>query len=256
MSLIAHKDTKRVEESEVMAVATPIWTDSWHPVSHYDVIHTMSQAVRSMGIDVLNREYSLSADGAKMFGTWALSLGNGKLGYELGIRNSLNKSMSLGVCAGTRVFVCDNMAFSSSFIAFRKHTSGLDLDELIVIAQRSVQGAVVEMHRMHDWQISLSEKYVPPCDFKALTFDLMKSGVMAPGHFNAFLSAHEEEKVETQFGGVLHGATTLGTVHGAVTRVMREWNLIRVASATSKLEVVLNNYLEENPVLNANWIDI
>lgn len=249
MALIAHKDTKRVEELEVMSVPTPIWTDTWHPVSHYDVVKTMEKAVSGMGIDILNREYSLNESGSKMFGTWALSLGNGKMGYELGIRNALDKSMALGVCAGTRVFVCDNMAFSSSFIAFRKHTSGLDLDELVVIAQRSVQGAVVEMHRMHDWQVALSGKYVPPQDFKALTFDLMAEGVMAPGHFGAFLAAHEEEKRETQFGGVLHGATTLGTVHGAMTRIMRPWSLIKTAGASAKMEGVLNHYLDENPIL-------
>src|SRR5205823_14100843 len=40
----------------------------------------------------------------------------------VGVRNSLDKSFPLGFCAGSRVFVCDNLAFRSELLVNRKHT--------------------------------------------------------------------------------------------------------------------------------------
>jgi len=40
----------------------------------------------------------------------------------VGVRNSTDKSMPIGFAAGERVFVCDNLAFSSEVVIARKHT--------------------------------------------------------------------------------------------------------------------------------------
>jgi hypothetical protein len=38
------------------------------------------------------------------------------------VRNSIDKSFPIGFCAGTRTFVCDNLAFRSELLVKRKHT--------------------------------------------------------------------------------------------------------------------------------------
>src|SRR5216683_1154408 len=46
----------------------------------------------------------------------------------MGIRTSNNKTMSIQICAGLSVFVCDNLVFRGDLIALnRKHTAGLHL---------------------------------------------------------------------------------------------------------------------------------
>ena len=242
--LSAHTTTRRASEEAVLAVPTPIWTDTWHPVSHYDVVHSLQRAVANTGLDIIHKEYSLNQLGTKMFGSWSLSLGNGKIGYELGIRNAVDRSLALGVCAGTRVFVCDNMCFSADFIAFRKHTGGLDLDELEGLAQRAVADAVAKMHSLHSWQVSLKERYIPRQDFKALAYDCMTSGVFSSGNLDRFLEAHAEEQKSAGWTWDAENMATLYTVHGAATRVMRGWNLIKVARSTAALEGVLSRYIE------------
>ena len=66
---------------------------------------------------------------AKLFGTLDLTLnGIGGTCASLGLRTANNKTMSLSMIAGLRVFVCDNMAFSGETIILRRrHTRGLDL---------------------------------------------------------------------------------------------------------------------------------
>ena len=44
------------------------------------------------------------------------------MSLAVGIRNSVDKSFPLGFCAGSRVFVCDNLAFRSELLVRRKHT--------------------------------------------------------------------------------------------------------------------------------------
>jgi hypothetical protein len=53
----------------------------------------------------------------------------------MGIRNSIDKSLSAGVCFGSKVFVCDNLCFSAydtelgeSFLTTRKHTRFIEED--------------------------------------------------------------------------------------------------------------------------------
>src|SRR5205823_11029670 len=47
-----------------------------------------------------------------------------------GLRTANDKTMSIQICAGLTVFVCDNLAFRGDLIALRrKHTSGLNLHE-------------------------------------------------------------------------------------------------------------------------------
>jgi predicted SpoU family rRNA methylase len=47
------------------------------------------------------------------------------MGLSIGIRNSYDKSMSIGVALGARVFVCDNLAISGEIRIVRKHTAGV-----------------------------------------------------------------------------------------------------------------------------------
>ena len=58
-----------------------------------------------------------------MFSTMDLStpLADG-VTLAVGVRNSSDKSFPLGFCAGSRVFVCDNLAFRSELLVRRKHT--------------------------------------------------------------------------------------------------------------------------------------
>ena len=52
--------------------------------------------------------------------------------FAIGLRNANDKSMRLGMVAGYRVFVCDNMAFAGDFNPLlAKHSKNLDLIESV-----------------------------------------------------------------------------------------------------------------------------
>ena len=57
----------------------------------------------------------------------------------IGIRNSHDKSFAVGLSAGIVVCVCTNMAFGGTTVIKRRHTSGIDLAELIDRAVASLE---------------------------------------------------------------------------------------------------------------------
>src|SRR5204863_10129851 len=75
------------------------------------------------GYGVIRERLGVTGDGHRFFGTLDLStpLAEG-IALAVGIRNSTDKTFPLGFTAGSRVFVCDNLAFRSELMVRRKHT--------------------------------------------------------------------------------------------------------------------------------------
>ncbi len=75
---------------------------------------------------------------ARFFGTLDLRhpLGGDDVCLAMGLRNSVDKSLTAGICAGERVFVCDNLCMAAEVVVMRKHTRWImrDLDEKIEAA--------------------------------------------------------------------------------------------------------------------------
>ena len=77
----------------------------------------------SSGFAVPRAQFGLARTDARMFATLDLTseLAPG-VTLSVGVRNSTDKSFPLGFAAGSRVFVCDNLAFRSDILVTRKHT--------------------------------------------------------------------------------------------------------------------------------------
>jgi hypothetical protein len=128
-----HCGAQYVGREEIALVPTPRATASWHPVPHHEVITTVADAVESRGWTITNEQYGLGRDGKKLFGL--MRLGNSthpEWSRAIGLRNSHDMSIAVGLAAGISVFCCDNGAFGATTVISRRHTSGIDLLSLVV----------------------------------------------------------------------------------------------------------------------------
>ena len=227
--------TNRIMEQEVRAIQEPEFTKSWHPVSHAKVIDNLELAVNMTGMEIVKKNYSLNETGLNMFGTWILSEQSEGAQWMIGFRNSMCKSFAIGICAGTNVMVCSNMMFSGEFIEFRRHTSGVDLEELRILSVKAVTGLTKKMNDLTKWHNSLKQHQLLNNQFKVLTYNAMKRDVIAPSKFNSFINCHEEElKLHTQ---------SLYTFHGACTRLVKEQSLFNISRRTDNLINVCDDYI-------------
>ena len=165
--------TNSVTESEIFSLPPVPFTRSFHPVSHGAVIKSIKEAIGVVGMEIVKSEYTLAQNGQRMFGVYDLSQGTSELSWSIGFRNATNKSMSLGITAGTRVFVCSNLCFSGEFLAFRRHTSGLDIDELAFLAYRSMKQMIPLLRSFQDWHLGLRKFSLSEVDAKILLVEIM-----------------------------------------------------------------------------------
>lgn len=85
-------------------------------------------------------EYAVSPDGMKLFGLLELNSEYEDVRFAIGLRNANDKSMRLGMVAGCRVFVCDNMTPSGDFKPLlAKHTKNFDLTESLALGVDRIQ---------------------------------------------------------------------------------------------------------------------
>lgn len=123
---------RRFTRDELKQFAAPPATRSFRPVPHYDVAQAIVETLGLRGVRIEREDYVVDVTGQRLFGALDLAHETSEVRFSLGLRNSNDKRMRLGMVAGYRVFVCSNMAFSGDFEpVLRKHTSGLDLIETV-----------------------------------------------------------------------------------------------------------------------------
>lgn len=121
--MINHCGAKLVSRGELAEYRAPEATRTWFPVSHKDVVEQVENRLEGTGLRFTRSQFSLTAGGARMFATYDLAseICEG-VTLAIGVRNSIDKSFPLGFVGGSRVFVCDNLAFSGQVFVTKKHT--------------------------------------------------------------------------------------------------------------------------------------
>ena len=239
MSLLAGGITQRVPEAEVLAVPEPSFTRTWHPISHKRLINALDSSAMKASMLPLSREYSLNATGTKMFGVWQLTGSrSGQQDWAIGIRNSIDKSMTVGLVAGIKVFVCDNLVFSGDVVLLRKHTSGLTDDSLRQLCNNALARVKHDLGNFESWFEALNGiRIFNPTESKFLTFEAMKAGALSPGKFNeiysSFFMADGQYSADPQ---------TLSNWHNAITSTYHQNSLFAVAKKNEKLTRLVNHW--------------
>jgi len=117
-------------------VPLPEATESYQPVSHYDLAVNLAKVAGDILPDqtLLNSQFGLARNGNQLFGVHTFRNGSDEMGMSIGFRNSYDKSMSVGIALGASVFVCENLAFTGDITIMRKHTINVwnDLEELMI----------------------------------------------------------------------------------------------------------------------------
>jgi hypothetical protein len=109
----------------------------------------------------------------------------------LGLRNSHDKSLPIGIAFGSRVFVCDNLAFSADHVIRRKHTvrAKRELPALLAdIIQPLKEQRQAQNQRLLTYQgAALSDQQADHAIMQMYRKDII--GVQAIGHV---LKAYDE----------------------------------------------------------------
>jgi hypothetical protein len=168
-SLVLHAGAHAVTREQVFASETPDPTDTHFPVPHGMVIEQVQNSLADLGWRVTEEAHALLGDGLRYFGLLAIARSHGSADiihgtdstyqFVVGLRNAHDKSFASEGILGSRVFVCDNLAFSGTgsavFKFSRKHTRYIERDLPGLVAGafgRMAQGMEQERERIEAYR--------------------------------------------------------------------------------------------------------
>ena len=131
---------KFVGRDEIAMVPTPTATVSWKPVPHSEVIDAVTDVVKAHRWTILEEQYGLARDGQRMFGMIRINKSSSmEWSRCIGIRNSHDRTIAVGLSAGISVHVCSNLCFGGSTVLKRRHTSRIELNGLVLEAVNALE---------------------------------------------------------------------------------------------------------------------
>jgi hypothetical protein len=149
------------------------------------------------GFEVRSSQFALAREGGQMFGVLTCSNGSPDRDYALaiGVRNSYDRSLAVGLTLGSRVFCCDNLAFSGEVTMHRKHTVNVfrDLPDLIY----RMLSQVAAMRERTDGEIAaMKSRDLQPTAAHHLMVEAIRSGVLPASRLPKVIEAWEEPRHE------------------------------------------------------------
>lgn len=136
MPLCLHSGAEAIDYDGLRSLALPPATNSHVPIAHSAVVDMVKYSLGFFGHEIVDEDYGVTPDGARFFGVLSLKSSYGDYTDTVGLRNSHDKTFPIGISIGSRVFVCDNLAFMGDHVIKRRHTPN---------AKRDLPGLVAEV---------------------------------------------------------------------------------------------------------------
>jgi hypothetical protein len=237
--MMLHCGGESVEYNDLLSIPLPEETSTYKPVAHYDLANN----VMKIGEDLLKdysfheAQHAITKDGKRYFAVFtynnrdALSTRRGEsepwvneepLKYNIAIRNSYDKSMSIGVAMGATVFVCDNLALTGDIHIMRKHTQNVlqDLEEMLITniyrSQNNFMDIVKDAVKFKEMRLNDDDAY----EFIGL---LLGHGVLRPRQVSKTLKHWKNspyEEFEDRNAWSLYNAVTSSLKSTPPNRIM------------------------------------
>lgn len=128
MTLLLHAGAEPIALPELRDLETPEGTATHLPIPHIEVVDMVKYALGFHGHEIVGEDYGVTEDGNRFFGLLSLKSAYGDYTDTVGLRNSHDMKFPIGISFGSRVFVCDNLAFNGDQVIRRRHTKNAKRD--------------------------------------------------------------------------------------------------------------------------------
>lgn len=225
-TLTAARGAQRVTRNDLAQYDPPPATKTWTPIKHSVLVDALHTELDVRGLHVRAEQYAVQRQGQQLFGTLDLDWRNtGEYAAALGLRTSNDKSLSITLVVGLRVFICSNLCYSGDVIALRrKHTRRLDLPRELADRLDRYQAGVSQLQggveRLKEAEISVTHA-------KALVYDIFRQQIVPVRLF--------QPVTQTPMASIgQHGLNQWG-VHNAVTTYIKTLPPAPAFKATTRL---------------------
>lgn len=189
--LCAHsdKDVRMMTIEELRALPKPPRTRSYVPVAHAALADLTREHLAKAGLRVRSEEHAVTREGDRYFGVMELDRGAGVAGVAddwsmvCGMRNSHDRRIAAGFAVGSRVFVCDNLAFTGEVQFRRRHVGYIEHELPVMVAESVIEwirASTVQTDRFLRWKVTDARKRHDTLIVRALVADAIKAKWVLP----------------------------------------------------------------------------
>ncbi len=196
-TLLAHCGSQKLARRELANLPVPEATDTFQPIGHARMIDSLQEALDFRHIKVVREEYAASPDGMKLFGLMEVNAIYEGVRFAIGLRNSNDKSMRLGMVAGYRVFCCDNLSLAGDFKPLHaKHTKNFDLIEALALGVDRIQRSWQPLRDALDFKRDavLDDDFAKLLIYRAYLQEGLPVSLMKRTHDEYFKPSYDEFK--------------------------------------------------------------
>jgi hypothetical protein len=246
-SMMLHCGAQNVDLDVVREIATPEPTETWFPIPYGDFIDTVKESLQGVGLGIAREEYGLWDEvargtdvvhkGAMFFGLLTLDQGKEDYALSIGLRASHNQRFANSLVAGSRVFVCDNLAFSGEVRINRKNTK-FAYQDLVRMVMESM-GKIGDLWKTQEQRYE-NYKETPLTEMQV--HDILVRAMLAKAMPNSYITKvlnewHEPQHDEFQ-------PRTLWSLQNAFTEVFKGTNVLETPRRTTRLHGLLDSVVE------------
>lgn len=144
MSLMLHAGAESISRTDLMNLPAPKPLGPRHnPLPFGTDVELVTRELTRQGLHIEDEAYGVlytkEGDPTRYFGVLELAHEQADLALVVGLRGSYDQSISRGLAVGSRVFVCDNLAFSGDVTFKTKQTTNIDERLPRMIAEAAIK---------------------------------------------------------------------------------------------------------------------
>lgn len=210
---LSHAKSVIYTREQLDDIPNPVVTATHYPIPHHQFVNEMEKALNKQGIEIREASFALNGKLMKLFGVMKVTLfRDSEMESAIGFRHSNDKSISLQLCAGASVFVCDNMMFRGDIVTMkRKHTLGLSGDGLARELYDAI-GRVKNESRLLQSEISwMKEAELSDDMARQIIYDVFSKKIMPARFFtqvNDYYFKAPSDQIKDRTMWSLHNAHT------------------------------------------------
>lgn len=219
-----------IGRQELRALPTPPGTSTHRPIPHAEVIEALVETLGFRRLEVVRDAYAVTPDGNRMFGVLEVGLEESGVRFSVGVRNSHDKSMALGITVGYRVLCCENMCFHGDFSPIlRRHTRGVEVRDVVALGIEQCQRSFPAMTRSIDaWQqFSLTDDQARVLLYRVF---IERDGIVLPRHLGPLVHEAYFDPQHEEFR-----PRTVWSVQNAVTQAIKSLDPVPQVQAATQI---------------------
>jgi len=235
-NIILHSGAVQINESDLFGIHNPETTDTFKPIDHNRMLLDVKREVIRAGLSITGSSHAIDKGGNRYFGLLEIATSQQDYQRTIAIRNSHDKSFAAGIAAGSRVFVCDNLAFSGDVTFQRKHTPNIeeDLQFIIVRAVRKLAGYWYDMEHQYN---RYKDRIITDHEVISIVSILLQKEIVGKKEAISVM-----QEYHTPSHPEFAESRNLWRLFNAVTEVKKGSNLFKLPEKTESLHGILDIY--------------